>query len=117
MHPDVLSRRARQNGWDVQPTPAPSGLRITLLRGVWRLDVAFADRVPQAAAIAGPDCREGRPVNLRSINGLLRATPREIGERARKAIAGRPPAPARTRAYGSSVAPPPRHRTEGERGL
>ncbi|MEV4566210.1 hypothetical protein AB0K12_20810 [Nonomuraea sp. NPDC049419] len=50
--------------------------------------VTFTGTAPQTASIAGPDLEESRPVNLRLINTLLRASPAEIAEHAAEAIIG-----------------------------
>ncbi|MGR6924638.1 hypothetical protein ACU635_61195 [[Actinomadura] parvosata] len=93
MHPDALTRRARRHGWSVETGPGPGpGPVLTLRRHCWLLEIAFAGDAPQSARITSPDDHASRPVNLRSINSLLRADPTEIARHAAEAIVGeRPP--------------------------
>ncbi|GAA4979174.1 hypothetical protein GCM10023334_107060 [Nonomuraea thailandensis] len=88
MHPDALTRRARRHGWTVETAAGPV---LTLRRHSWRLEIAFAGDAPRSARITGPDDQGSRPVNLRSINALLRAEPHELARNAAAAIVGERP--------------------------
>lgn len=92
MHPHALFSRARRHGWDVETTPRPSGTLVTLWRGAWRLEVAFAGQAPRHATITGPGPVTSTPVNLRAINKLVRCEPGRIRVVAAAAAAGSPPA-------------------------
>ncbi|SPL88453.1 unnamed protein product [[Actinomadura] parvosata subsp. kistnae] len=88
MHPDALTHRARRHGWSVETAPGPV---LTLRRHCWLLEIAFAGDAPQSARITSPDDHASRPVNLRSINALLRADPAEIARHAAEAVVGQRP--------------------------
>ncbi|GAA3157955.1 hypothetical protein GCM10020001_097500 [Nonomuraea salmonea] len=85
MHPEALTRRARRHGWKVASGAGPV---VAVERHHWRMRVTFTGTAPQTASIIGPDLEESRPVNLRLINTLLRASPAEIAEHAAEAIIG-----------------------------
>uniref|UniRef100_UPI003F49218A hypothetical protein n=1 Tax=Nonomuraea sp. CA-252377 TaxID=3240003 RepID=UPI003F49218A len=85
MHPDALTRRAHRHGWTVETAPGPV---ITLRRHCWLLEIAFTDNTPQSARITSPHDQNSRPVNLRSINTLLRAEPDELARHTAAAIMG-----------------------------
>ncbi|GAA2212519.1 hypothetical protein GCM10009850_079810 [Nonomuraea monospora] len=80
MHPDALTRRARRHGWTVDTATGPV---LTLRRRSWLLEIAFADNAPHSARITSPDNDGSHPVNLRSINALLRAAPDDRAPRRR----------------------------------
>ncbi|AQZ62918.1 hypothetical protein BKM31_16920 [[Actinomadura] parvosata subsp. kistnae] len=88
MHPDALTHRARRHGWSVETAPGPV---LTLRRHCWLLEIAFTGNAPQSARITSPDDHASRPVNLRSINTLLRADPTEIARHAAEAVVGQRP--------------------------
>ncbi|MFB9472196.1 hypothetical protein ACFFR3_22015 [Nonomuraea salmonea] len=85
MHPDALIRRGRHHGWTVTTDAAPA---ITLERHPWHITVTFTGMVPRTAFITGPGLGKARPINLRRINTLLRASPADIAEHAAQAIMG-----------------------------
>lgn len=87
MDPDAIARRARRHGWKVHINANP---RAILRRPPWQLEITFADNAPIAANIAGPGSDASQPINLRSINTLIRARPDEIAQRAVEAILGEP---------------------------
>ncbi|MEV0164384.1 hypothetical protein B0I32_116107 [Nonomuraea fuscirosea] len=89
MDPDAIARRARRHGWTVQFSADPG---VVLLRRAWRLEITFVGNVPSVARIMGSERDAGRPVNLRSINTLIRARPDEIAQRAAEATLGEPAA-------------------------
>lgn len=86
MHPEALTQRARRHGWKVASAEGPV---IAVERHHWRMRVTFTGKAPKTASITGPDLEESRPVNLRLINSLLRASPAEFAAHAHEAIIGK----------------------------
>ncbi|MEU8398308.1 hypothetical protein AB0C28_24205 [Nonomuraea sp. NPDC048892] len=90
MDPDAIARRARRHGWTIEFNADPG---VILRRRLWQLEITFVGDAPSIALISGPESRDvGRPVNLRSINTLIRSRPDEIAQRVAEAILGEPSA-------------------------
>jgi hypothetical protein len=90
MRPNVLAEQACKHDWTTDITERPIGPVVTLQRDTWRLKVVFDGNAPQAATLTGPGY-EGRRLNLRAINPLVRTSPDEIVHVA-TTVTGRPAA-------------------------